>query len=52
MSLRLNDLQITSAGSNTTNAGQARTVSKLQGTELRQELEGLAINVMGEFEYI
>lgn len=52
MSLRLNDLRIISSWFNTADAGQARTVSKLQETELRHELEGLAIDVMGKFEYI
>ncbi len=49
MSLRLNDLRILSSRINNTDARLARMISKLQGTELRHELEGLAIDVMGEF---
>lgn len=52
LSLRLNELRIISSGSNTTNGGQARTDSKLQGTKLQHDLERRAIDVMGEFEFI
>ncbi|HEX7035128.1 MAG TPA: acyl-CoA dehydrogenase family protein [Pseudomonadales bacterium] len=46
--LRCNDLRILSARINGGDAGLARLIVKLQGTELRHELEGLAIDVMGE----
>ena len=49
MSLRFNDLRILSSRINNTDARLARMISKLQGTELRHELEGMAIDVMGEF---
>ncbi len=48
MAMRCNDLRILSARVNRQDAGLARMVVKLQGTELRHELEGLAIDVMGE----
>ena len=48
MSLRFNDLRVLSSRINNTDARLARMISKLQGTELRHELEGLAIDVMGE----
>jgi alkylation response protein AidB-like acyl-CoA dehydrogenase len=48
MAMRFNDLRVLSARVNRTHAGLARMVVKLQGTELRHELEGLAIDVMGE----
>ena len=48
MTLRLNDLRVLSSRINNTDARLARMISKLQGTELRHELEGLAIDVMGE----
>ena len=47
-SLRFNDLRVLSAKLNNTNARLARMVSKLQGTELRYDLEGLGIDVLGE----
>jgi alkylation response protein AidB-like acyl-CoA dehydrogenase len=48
MAMRFNDLRILSARINGGDAGLARMIVKLQGTELRHELEGLAIDVMGE----
>ena len=48
MAMRFNDLRILSAKLNNEDARLARMVVKLQGTELRHELEGLAIDVMGE----
>jgi alkylation response protein AidB-like acyl-CoA dehydrogenase len=49
MALRFNDMRILSSR---LNAGQdatlARLIVKLQGTELRHDVEGLAIDVMGE----
>ncbi len=47
--MRCNDLRVLSSRLNNTDAGLARMISKLQGTELRHELEALAIDVMGEF---
>ena len=49
MSLRFNDLRVLSARLNQNDDRLARMISKLQGTELRHELEGLAIDVMGEY---
>jgi alkylation response protein AidB-like acyl-CoA dehydrogenase len=48
MALRFNDLRVLSARLNKTDASLARMIVKLQGTELRHELEGLAIDIMGE----
>ena len=48
MALRFNDLRILSAKVNDRDARLARMISKLQGTELRHELEQLGIDVMGE----
>ena len=48
MALRLNDLRILSAKVNKRDARLARMIVKLQGTELRHELEQLGIDVMGE----
>ncbi|MGD8830858.1 MAG: acyl-CoA dehydrogenase family protein [Pseudomonadales bacterium] len=48
MALRCNDLRVLSARLNNADARLARMVVKLQGTELRHDLEGLAIDVMGE----
>jgi len=48
MAMRFNDLRILSARLNNTDARLARMVVKLQGTELRHDLEGLAIDAMGE----
>ena len=47
--MRYNDMRILSAKINgKKDAGLARLIVKLQGTELRHDLEGLAIDVMGE----
>ncbi|MEM8766055.1 MAG: acyl-CoA dehydrogenase family protein [Pseudomonadota bacterium] len=48
MALRCNDLRVLSAKLNNADAKLARMIVKLQGTELRHELEGLAIDAMGE----
>jgi len=48
MAMRANDLRILSARLNDQDARLARMVVKLQGTELRHELEALAIDAMGE----
>ncbi len=48
MAMRFNDLRILSAKLNNTDARLARMIVKLQGTELRHDLEGLGIDVMGE----
>jgi len=48
MAMRCNDLRLLSAAVNGHSPGLAGLVVKLQGTELRHELEGLAIDVMGE----
>jgi alkylation response protein AidB-like acyl-CoA dehydrogenase len=49
MAMRFNDLRILSSRLNhDQDARLARMVVKLQGTELRHELEGLAIDVLGE----
>jgi alkylation response protein AidB-like acyl-CoA dehydrogenase len=48
MALRCNDLRVLSASLNNVDATLARMIVKLQGTELRHDLEGLAIDVMGE----
>jgi len=48
MALRCNDLRVLSARVNNTDARLARMVVKLEGTELRHDLEGLAIDIMGE----
>ena len=49
MAMRFNDLRILSARLNSADASLARMITKLQATELRHELEGFAIDVMGEF---
>jgi len=49
MAMRFNDLRLLSAKVNQQTAPLARMVVKLQGTELRHELEKLAIDAMGEF---
>jgi len=49
MAMRFNDLRLLSAKVNQQSAPLARMIVKLQGTELRHELEQLAIDVMGEF---
>ena len=49
MAMRYNDMRLLSARINEgQQVGLAGMVVKLQGTELRHELEGLAIDVMGE----
>ncbi len=49
MAMGHNDLRVLSAKLNkNTDASLARMIVKLQGTELRHALEGLAIDVMGE----
>ena len=47
--MRFNDLRLLSAKVNQQSVPLARLIVKLQGTELRHELEKLAIDVMGEF---
>ena len=48
MAMRFNDLRVLSAKSKNRDAPLARMIRKLQGTELRHELEQLGIDVMGE----
>ncbi len=48
MAMRFNDLRILSAKINNADARLARMIVKLQGTELRHELEGLGIDILGE----
>ncbi len=48
MALRANDLRLLSARLNQKDASLAAMVVKLQGTELRHELEGLGIDALGE----
>ncbi|HSG92039.1 MAG TPA: acyl-CoA dehydrogenase family protein [Pseudomonadales bacterium] len=48
MAMRFNDMRVLSVKLNGGNATLARMITKLQGTELRHELEGFAIDVMGE----
>jgi alkylation response protein AidB-like acyl-CoA dehydrogenase len=48
MAMRFNDLRVLSAQLNKRDASLARMIVKLQGTELRHDLEGLAIDAMGE----
>ncbi|MDP6374948.1 MAG: acyl-CoA dehydrogenase family protein [Pseudomonadales bacterium] len=48
MAMRFNDMRVLSARLNNKNATLARMITKLQGTELRHDLEGLAIDIMGE----
>lgn len=49
MAMRFNELRVLSAKvNNKDDASLARLISKLQGTELRHDLEGLGIDVMGE----
>ncbi|MYE81730.1 MAG: acyl-CoA dehydrogenase [Gammaproteobacteria bacterium] len=49
--MRFNDLRVLSSRLNdgSTDTGLARMITKLQATELRHDLEGLGIDVMGEF---
>lgn len=49
LALRCNDLRLLSGAVNGEPVGLAGMVVKLVSTELRHELEGLAIDVMGEF---
>jgi alkylation response protein AidB-like acyl-CoA dehydrogenase len=48
MAMRANDLRLLSAKVNNQSAPLAGLVVKLEGTELRHELEGLAIDALGE----
>ena len=49
MAMRFNELRVLSSRLNKgQDAGLARMITKLQGTELRHDLEGLAIDIMGE----
>jgi alkylation response protein AidB-like acyl-CoA dehydrogenase len=48
MALRANDLRLLSARLNQKEAALAAMIVKLQGTELRHELEGLGIDALGE----
>ena len=48
MALRFNDLRLLSAKINGQDAPIAKMIVKLQGTELRYELEGLAVDALGE----
>lgn len=48
MALRFNDLRLLSARVNDQEATMAAMIVKLQGTELRHDLEGLAIDALGE----
>lgn len=48
MALRFNDLRLLSAKVNSVEAPMATMCVKFEGTELRHELEGLAIDVLGE----
>jgi alkylation response protein AidB-like acyl-CoA dehydrogenase len=49
MAMRFNELRVLSARLNASqDPGLSRMITKLEGTELRHELEGLAIDVMGE----
>ena len=48
--LRMNDMRILSSRINGRgDTGLARLITKLQATELRHDLEGLGIDIMGEF---
>ena len=48
MAMRFNDLRLLSARLNQKEAPLAAMIVKLEGTELRHQLEGLAIDVLGE----
>jgi len=48
MALRFNDLRLLSAKANGQDASLAAMIVKLQGTEMRHDLEGLAIDALGE----
>jgi alkylation response protein AidB-like acyl-CoA dehydrogenase len=49
LALRYNHLRLLSAKLNGKDASLAAMIVKLQGTELRHELEGLAVDALGEF---
>ncbi|TDJ63238.1 MAG: acyl-CoA dehydrogenase [Proteobacteria bacterium] len=49
MAMRFNDMRLLSSKINRQSAPLARMIVKLQGTELRHELEQLGVDVMGEF---
>jgi alkylation response protein AidB-like acyl-CoA dehydrogenase len=48
MAMQFNDMRVLSAKLNKKDASLARMITKLQGTELRHDLEALAIDAMGE----
>jgi len=48
MAMQFNDMRVLSAKLNKKDASLARMITKLQGTELRYDLEALAIDAMGE----
>ncbi len=48
LALKYNDLRILSAQLNDEDASLAKMIVKLEGTELRHDLEGLAIDALGE----
>ena len=48
LAMRCNDLRLVSAAANGRSAGLAGMIVKLETTELRHDLEGLGIDVMGE----
>jgi len=48
MALRFNDLRLLSAKANKQSTPLAGMIVKLQGTEMRHDLEGLAIDALGE----
>lgn len=48
LALQYNDMRVLSAKVNKQDAGTARVISKLAGTELRHDLEALAIDALGE----
>ena len=48
MALRFNDLRLLSARINKQDVTLANMIVKLQGTELRHDLEGLAVDALGE----
>ena len=52
LAMRCNDLRLLSAAVNGHDAGLAGMIVKLQTTELRHELEALAIDIMGEMGLI
>ena len=49
LAMKYNDMRVLSSRLNPgQDASLSRMITKLQGTELRHELEGLAIDIMGE----